>query len=170
MGGARSAALSARDRIPEPAGLTIPWRSGMKRPYAPALAALFLALPLVLRAAPTAAPVSVDQILMQAPSPSDLRARQLRNAIQAAARRPADAGESFYYRGLSFERDGLADSAIACYRRALALRGADEERLALVDVLTRLRDPASLSEAVTLLEQARPRVATDDQTLLVAYD
>src|SRR5207253_11440249 len=94
----------------------------------------------------------------------------LRNALQPPPRRPADAGESFYYRGLSFERDGLADSAIACYRRALPLRGADEERLALVDVLTRLRDPASLSEAVTLLEQARPRVATDDQTLLVAYD
>ena len=146
----------------------------MKHPYAPALAALLFALPAVFRAPaanPAAAPpVTAEKILMQAASPSDLRARLLQNAVQAAATRPADAGESYYYRGLSFERGGIADSAIASYRRALALRGADEDRLALVDILTRRRDPGSLSEAVALLEETRPRVATDNQIMLVAYN
>jgi tetratricopeptide (TPR) repeat protein len=112
---------------------------------------------------------SAEQILLEASSPAELRDLLLENARKQERADRNGAGESHYYRGVSFERAGAIDSAIAEYRQALALRGMHEDRLALVDVLLRRRDPASVAEAVRMLETSRLGANTEEG-MLIAYD
>uniref|UniRef100_A0A832I5C9 Alpha/beta fold hydrolase n=1 Tax=Eiseniibacteriota bacterium TaxID=2212470 RepID=A0A832I5C9_UNCEI len=90
-------------------------------------------------------------LLDEAPSPEALHARLAALADSVGPRGAADAGEAYHYIGQSWERAGALDSAIACYRRAAALRGNAEDRLALADVLLARRAPGDAVEAERLM-------------------
>lgn len=86
-------------------------------------------------------------------SPAPLRARLDSLARVAESQ---DAAEALYYRGLSFERAAMPDSAIASYRRSLALDTSTPAPKAFVDVLLRRRGPGDVAEVIRLLEPRRP--------------
>ncbi|TMQ67676.1 MAG: hypothetical protein E6K78_04070 [Candidatus Eisenbacteria bacterium] len=77
----------------------------------------------------------VDALLRQSTSAADLRARLLAHAASLPDSAHREQGEALYFVGLSFERDGKADSAITAYERACELRGEPTDRDALVDAL-----------------------------------
>ena len=97
---------------------------------------------------------ALEPILLQASSSEDLRARLWERARSADTDREV-AGETHYYRGVSFERAGMVDSAIASYRRAVETRGAHLERLACVDLLLLRRGPNDFAEAMSVIEAGR---------------
>jgi len=76
---------------------------------------------------------AVEALLYQAAN-ADLRARLLAHAAGAAD--SLERGEAYYYAGISYQRAGLGDSAIHCYRRAVALRAEAPELEAYADALT----------------------------------
>lgn len=109
----------------------------------------------LVASAPPAGPADgTRDILMSAPSSAELRARLAAHAQAVASADRKDAGAAQYYRALSYARAGLRDSAIACYRIALDLRGSREDRIALVDELLLRRSPGDVPEAIGLLEPA----------------
>lgn len=89
--------------------------------------------------AQAARPLTRPQILLwESAEPSGLRRALRLYADSAASGDPQarlDAGEALHLLGSSYERDGMADSALTAYRRAVALRGDRQERLALADLL-----------------------------------
>jgi tetratricopeptide (TPR) repeat protein len=93
---------------------------------------LLLAVALSYRISTSAASEAVDSLLYQARD-ADLRARLLQHA--ATAHDSLERGEAFYYAGMSYEHAGLADSALACYQRAVELRGDDDELEAYAEAL-----------------------------------
>ena len=100
-------------------------------------------------AAPDTA-VTVRSILATSATPEELRANLL-----AFAREPRSAGaigEAHYYRGVSFEREGQRDSAIASYRQALAIRATHEGRFRLLDALLLRRGPGDVNDALVIAE------------------
>jgi tetratricopeptide (TPR) repeat protein len=100
------------------------------------------------------APSRSQVLLLMSPSRPSLRAGLLAYADSIRPRQPVYAGEGLYYAGVSYRRASLQDSAIACLRRSVELRGADEERLALADAQLFRRGPGDLEEAIAMLEQA----------------
>jgi len=119
----------------------------MRRFTLPILLSLLFAVP-ALAGMPTS---RARVLLTLADSPDDLRARLLAYADSTVAGDPYGAGEAFHYAGLSLQREGRIDSAIACHRRAVVLRGAEEESFALVDQLLLRRAPADVAEVFTRL-------------------
>src|SRR5262245_28328207 len=90
----------------------------------------------------TMAPASpLDALVRGSPSASSLRARLLGHAASLPDSMRAEQGQAMFLMGLSFEREGKADSAIIAYQRACELRGQPTERDALVDALLQ-RDAA----------------------------
>ena len=77
----------------------------------------------------------------------------------ASARQKLESGEAAWWLGVQDERAGRADSALAQWRRAVALRGDFDEGFALIDALSRNGRPAALAEAydlaVSYADQAR---------------
>ncbi len=117
--------------------------------------ARFALLMLALLAMPSPAkgdrPLTRPQILLlEASSPQDLR-RSLRAFADSAAGGDAsvriEAGEAALLLGNSYAREASLDSAVSCYRRAVALRGDRRERMALVDLLLTRGTPAAIAEA-----------------------
>jgi len=87
--------------------------------------------------------------------PAEMRARLLACADSAkAARDIATDGEACALAASSYEREGIADSAILCHRRALARLASDQELSALVDQLLYRHGPGDVAEATGLLETA----------------
>lgn len=115
------------------------------------VAALVLALVGLLRAALSAAePASpVQNLLFAADDPADLRARLLAHADSVSAD-ALDAGEAWYWAGVSWERAGHADSALVAFGRARALRGNLEETLAEIDLRIARRSAGDLDSAAAL--------------------
>jgi tetratricopeptide (TPR) repeat protein len=80
--------------------------------------------------------------------------RSLMRRHAETARDTVERGEALYYQGMSFERDGKRDSAIACYQGAVSYRNNDEDRKALMDALLRRRGPNDPAQVLRVL--ARP--------------
>ena len=95
---------------------------------------------------------AVDALLFQG-SRAELRARLMAHAASAAD--SAERGEAWYHAGMSYQHAGLADSAIRCYERAVALRGGGPDLEAYADALT-LR--GSKTDAARAIEALRPRM------------
>ena len=119
-------------------------------------AALLLLGGLALSAPRASASEAVDALLLEA-SHADLRARLQAHA--SGARDSMERGESFFYAGMSYQRSGLPDSAIACYERAVALRGGPAELDAYADALSLRGSKGDMPRAIaalrTRLDQAR---------------
>ena len=113
-----------------------------------------LACPLWAGMPPTRAQV----LLTQCPSHESLRASLLEYAHGAPRAERLPAGEAMFYAGLSYERAGRPDSAIACYRGAIERRGNNAERLALADALLRRARPDDLAAARALLDSTWARL------------
>jgi len=130
------------------------------------LAAL-LAGSLLAAAAAAAPPPSVQDLLLSGDGPAGLRARLLARA-DSAATDPLGAGEAWYWAGVSWARSGRADSALAAFARARALRGNPEETLAAVDVLLARGAGADLDSAAALLAPlaAQPLGGLTDEVML----
>jgi len=77
----------------------------------------------------------------------------------ATARQKLESGEAAWWLGVQDERAGRADSAVAQWRRAVAMRGDFDEGFALIDALSRRTAAAAHDEAygiaATLADQAR---------------
>lgn len=131
----------------------------MRRRLAVSMLGLGLVLALACAFADEADPVWA--LLQHAGSTRDLRAALLDFA--AEARDSARAGEAEYWCGVSFERDGIADSALACYTRAVELRGAAEERDAMAEALFARNAPGDAARARAILMPGLERArATSD--------
>lgn len=108
----------------------------------------------------------LDGLLAAADSSEDLRARLF--AFADSAERVGDwfqTGAAWYYAGLSFDRGGVGDSAVACYERAASVRGAGEERLALASALLRRQGPGDVARARDVLERlGRETTGEGDET------
>ncbi len=137
----------------------------MKRWLPPFLLLLAIVSPLVAGGPPTRSQV----LLTESPSRESLRASLLDHARGVATVEPASAGEAFFYAGLSYDRAGHADSAIACYRSAIALRGGIEERVALADALLRRRAEGDLEHTRALLDSSYVQAANSDDPDAAAY-
>jgi tetratricopeptide (TPR) repeat protein len=107
---------------------------------------LGVALPTSARATP------LEDLLLAAGSTAELRASLLRYA--ETARDSLEQGEAHYYLGVSYERAGMADSAILAYEVAVARRNSDQDRKALVDALLRRRGPQDAQRSLAI--SARP--------------
>jgi hypothetical protein len=68
----------------------------------------------------------------------------------ASARQRLESGEAAWWLGVQDEQAGRGDSAVAHWRRAVALRGDFDEGFALIDALSRHPQPAALAEAYAL--------------------
>lgn len=88
---------------------------------------------------------------------------------QEAAGDPLAAGEALYYVGQSFDRESRPDSAAACYRRAITLRGAPEERLALADLLLLRRSGDDVREAWAMLDTVSRQADQEGDPAADAY-
>jgi len=116
-----------------------------------ALAALALAaaaVPAVVAAFPN---TPTQGVLSAARSWEELRARLDSLGQALAPGDPLAAGEAYYYFGLSADRAGMRDSALAAFQRAIALRGNREELLAAADVRLRREGPGDGAAAVAIL-------------------
>jgi dienelactone hydrolase len=100
---------------------------------------------------------AVEALLLEARTPAALRASLLAFAATAPETAQAGRGAAFFYAGSSFERAGRPDSALACYERAVAVRGASAERDAYVDALLQR---AADGDAARALEVLEPRLRT----------
>ena len=118
------------------------------------LAGLLFALTLIAPRSATASE-AVEALLLEAPNPAALRARLLEFAAGAPDSAIGGKGAALYYAGLSFHRDGRADSALICFERAVAVRGAAAERDAMVDGLLHR---AQTGDAALALEVLAPRL------------
>ena len=106
----------------------------MSRRLCTVLSALLFATP----AAAALPPTRPQVIMVQAHTLQELRAKLGGFADSAAALGPSGqllAGEAAYWQGVSFERAGMLEPAIASYRRAFAIRANFEDRVSLIDAL-----------------------------------
>lgn len=118
-----------------------------------ALARVPAAALLLAAAAATAQPhvERPDQILVESRSAPGVRAALIAHARAVRAKNASEAADAMLYAGQSCERSGLADSAAACYRDAVALRRSNVERLVLADVLLGRGRAPDLIEAYALV-------------------
>lgn len=108
-------------------------------------------------------PTATQMILRQATSPRDLRARLLDYALATDKSSPLSAGEAWYWLGHSFARASRPDSAIACWERAMAVRGVPDERIALAEALLARAAPGDVDHSFALLDPAyREAVGEND--------
>ncbi|MEO7867038.1 MAG: hypothetical protein ABIU54_05290, partial [Candidatus Eisenbacteria bacterium] len=110
----------------------------MNRNVFAGIAALTLTLLVTPSPVSAARPLTRPQVLLWDASGTIELRRSLRAfADSAAAGDPhdrLDAGEALTFLGSSYEREGSLDSAAACFRRAVAIRGDRPERLSLADL------------------------------------
>jgi hypothetical protein len=110
-------------------------------------------------------PPSRSQVLLtMCPSRESLRASLLDYADSIQASKPPYAGEGLTFAGHSYARASMRDSAILCFRRAVATRGDDDEATALADELFMRRAPGDL-EAVTAFLDSIARSAQGESGL-----
>lgn len=126
------------------------------------LATLLLVSSLAASAALAYLPLSpVQNILDHGTHPADLRARLVAHRDSVAATDSLGAAEAWYWLGVSHERSGNRDSALAAYRHAYAVRANNEDALALVDLLLLRGTRADGAEAARLIEPLRARFASE---------
>lgn len=110
---------------------------------------LMLSLAPAVQAATPARGEGLDAVLLSTASRDSLRARLLAYSTHAPNTRAA--AMALYYRGMSFERAALPDSAIANYRRATTTAQVPLAITALVDALLRRRNDGDADEAIAAL-------------------
>lgn len=115
-------------------------------------------------------PTRTQVLLIECPSRESLRLSLLDHARRAGATAPLSAAEALYFAGSSYERAGRADSAIACYRGALALRGNAPERIALADLLLRRGRDGDRDAARALLDSSYAQAAAENDPAAAAFD
>lgn len=122
-----------------------------------ALLATLLTVPAAVRAGLIPAPA---QVVAMWNSKDGVTVRAQLRRIAAIGEAPGttaaqklDAGESAYWLGVQDARAGRPDSALAMYRRAVALRGSFEEGFAFTDMLVQRGQPADLVEAHAVAER-----------------
>jgi hypothetical protein len=93
-------------------------------------------------------------ILRQARTPGELRAKLLEFAKTREKDNAIGSGEAWFFRGNSFSRASQPDSAIECWRHAMTLRGALEDREALSEGLLARNGPGDADRTLALLEPA----------------
>jgi dienelactone hydrolase len=93
----------------------------------------------------------VETVLLTSSTQDTLRSRLL--ALMSNPTPPLLAAQAAFFRGLSFERGAMPDSAVTCYRQATATGRNPAAVEALVDVLLRRRAPGDVAEATALLEK-----------------
>ena len=146
--------MTSHPAFDPPAPARRPWharfRPGHALPLLLALAALALAPP--ARAWETPA----ESLLAFSPDPRSMRAALDRLARSAATRDPRVASEALYWRGVSAAREGLADTAIACFERAARIFTYDDEQLARADAWIARGRPADLENAAALMLSVAP--------------
>ncbi len=135
----------------------------------------WLSMPLALLAAIATAraglpPTRTQVLLTECPSRASLRSSLLDHARRTGAATPLSAGEALYFAGSSFERAGRADSAIACYRGAIAMRGNAPERIALADLLLRRGRDDDRAAARALLDSSYAQAAAENDPAAAAFD
>ena len=133
-----------------------PWRCAPFGLVVFALLALSFAVPAAVRAGLIPVPPQV-QAMWNGKDGAGVRVQLHRiaaggDAPGVTAAQKLDAGESAYWLGVQDMRAGRPDSALAMYRRAVALRGDFDEGFALIDMLARSGRPADLAEARSLAE------------------
>lgn len=126
--------------------------------------ALALALSLTAFAVPAAAympPSPVQNLLYRAKDPVDLRAQLRAHRDSVAATDSLDAGEAWYWLGVSHGRSGELEPAIEAFRRSHAIRGNREDIVALCDALLQRGGRPAGEEVTRLLEPMRPEFEGD---------
>jgi len=119
---------------------------------------------LSLHAEPLVIPGPADSLLLVHGSADSMRTDLQRLVTETDD--PVEAATALYYRGLSFERASMADSAIACYRGSL-LRGVSQAgQDAYVDALLRRRAPGDIDEVIRRLSPSRTAAPDADFTLV----
>jgi hypothetical protein len=103
------------------------------------------------------APSRSQVLLTLCPSRESLRASLLYYADSIQAVRPAYAGEGLTLAGQSYARASMNDSAIVCFRRAVATRGEDDEAMALADALLMRRGEGDLGSVTAFLDSTLKR-------------
>ena len=121
----------------------------MKRRFIPILLLLPAATALADLLAMLPGAPAVEALLYRPGTPAGLRASLIAFAASDTSRDAA--GEAWYWAGLSFDREGQADSARVCYEHALELRGAAADRDALSESLFARGRPADLVRAREVL-------------------
>ena len=114
-----------------------------------------------------ALPSSRTQVLLRVPAtPAALRGRLHAYADSAAAAGDRyGAGEAWGALGQSYAYAGAADSAIVAWQQSVALRGAREDELALVDGLLGRRGPGDVAGAIERLTRLEPEARADDRAV-----
>jgi dienelactone hydrolase len=117
----------------------------------------WVAVALALAAFPARASEAVEALLLAAPSSTALRAALLDFVATAPDSAVAGKGAAWLYAGMSYARDGRADSALTCFERAVEVRGLAPERDACVDALMLRGREADMPRAREILG---PRLQT----------
>lgn len=108
------------------------------------------------------APSRSQVLLTLCPSRASLRVSLIGYADSIQPTRPEYAGEALAFAGQSYGRASLPDSAIACFQRAVATRGGDDERFGLADALLLRRREGDLEGAIAVIEQGRESTLSPD--------
>jgi len=108
------------------------------------------------------APSRSQVLLTLCPSRTSLRASLVGYADSIQSTGPEYAGEALAFAGQSYGRASLPDSAIACFQRAVATRGGDDERFGLADALLLRGQEGDLETAIAVIEKGRESTLSPD--------
>lgn len=108
------------------------------------------------------APSRSQVLLTLCPSRTSLRASLVGYADSIQSTGPEYAGEALAFAGQSYGRASLLDSAIACFQRAVATRGGDDERFGLADALLLRGQEGDLETAIAVIEKGRESTLSPD--------
>jgi hypothetical protein len=119
-------------------------------------AAGVITLPAPPRALAGLPPTRAQTLLVLSPDLRTLAAELARYGDSVRTHDPTGAGEARYLRGQSESRAGMADSAIADFERAVAIRNGSDELVALADARLARNRPGDIDRVATLMEQVAP--------------
>jgi len=128
------------------------------------VAGLLAAFAPPLHAEPLVVPGPADSLLLVHGSADSMRTDLQR--LVAETDDPVEAATALYYRGLSFERASMADSAIACYRASLVRVVTPAGQEAYVDALLRRHAPGDVEEVIRRLSPPRAAAPEPDFALV----
>ena len=103
-------------------------------------------------------------LMSTCPDARRLRAELERAADSMRVGAPHEAGEAYYWLGISERRAGLADRAIAHFARAAELRGSAEDRLVLADAHLARARPEDLELVAALMRRSAAESGLEEAT------
>lgn len=112
---------------------------------------------LAVVAAPSpAAQTPLNAVIDAAASGEELRPRLLALADSLAVAQPAMASQAMAWAGLSYAREGEADSSVSCYERAFSLDPSEPRRVELASALLTRIAPGDAARACEVLRPVQP--------------